>query len=121
HAAVLCAPTRVMQMAMVAIRVVGPSAAGLLVASFGPNICYAVDFVSFLASAALIGTVPIILPPFAPRATAESANSKWHAILHDMGEGARFIVHHAAISFVVMAMGAGVFVMGCFGARLSVY
>jgi MFS family permease len=44
-----------------------------------------------------------------------------HAILHDMGEGARFIVHHAAISFVVMAMAAGMFVMGCFGPLIAVY
>src|SRR4029079_5303728 len=55
------------------------------------------------------------------RATTESANSKVHAILHDMGEGARFIVHHAAISFVVMAMSAGMFVMGCFGPLIAVY
>jgi MFS family permease len=117
----LISANALMQMAMMGIRVVGPSAAGLLVASFGPNICYAVDFVSFLASAALIGTVTIIRPPSAPRATAESANSKVHAILHDMGEGARFIVHHAAISFVVMAMAAGMFVMGCFGPLIAVY
>jgi MFS family permease len=117
----LISANALMQMAMMGIRVVGPSAAGLLVASFGPNICYAVDFVSFIASAALIGTVTIIRPPSAPRATTESANSKVHAILHDMGEGARFIVHHAAISFVVMAMAAGMFVMGCFGPLIAVY
>jgi len=117
----LISANALMQMAMMGIRVVGPSAAGLLVAAFGPNICYAVDFVSFLASAALIGTVTIIRPASAPRVTAESANSKVHAILHDMGEGARFIVHHAAISFVVMAMAAGMFVMGCFGPLIAVY
>ncbi len=33
----------------------------------------------------------------------------------------RFIVHHAAISFVVMAMAAGMFVMGCFGPLIAVY
>jgi DHA3 family macrolide efflux protein-like MFS transporter len=38
-----------------------------------------------------------------------------------MGEGMRFIVHHAAMSFVVMAMAAGMFVMGCFGPLIAVY
>src|SRR5678815_591526 len=108
----LISANALMQMAMLGTRVVGPSAAGLLVGYFGPNVCYAVDFVSFIASAALIGTVTIIRPPSPPRVTAESTNSKVHAILHDMGEGARFIVHHSAISFVVMAMAAGMFVMG---------
>ena len=117
----LISANALMQMAMMGIRVIGPSAAGLLVGYFGPNVCYAVDFVSFIASAALIGTVTIIRPPSPPRVTAESTNSKVHAILHDMGEGARFIVHHAAISFVVMAMAAGMFVMGCFGPLIAVY
>src|SRR4029077_3384897 len=60
-------------------------------------------------------------PPAPPKAAAESTNSKLHAIVHDMGEGSRFIVHHAAISFVVMAMAAGMFVMGCFGPLIAVY
>jgi DHA3 family macrolide efflux protein-like MFS transporter len=117
----LISANALMQMAMMGIRVVGPSAAGLLVAAFGPNVCYAVDFVSFIASAALISSVTILRPPSAPRAAAESTNSKLHAIVHEMGEGARFIVHHAAISFVVMAMAAGMFVMGCFGPLIAVY
>ena len=37
-----------------------------------------------------------------------------HAVLHDMAVGMRFIVHHAAMSFVVLAMAAGLFTIGCF-------
>jgi MFS transporter, DHA3 family, macrolide efflux protein len=117
----LISANALMQMAMMGIRIVGPSAAGLLVAAFGPNICYAVDFVSFIVSAAFISSVTILRPPSPQKAAAESTNSKLHAIVQDMGEGARFIVHHAAISFVVMAMAAGMFVMGCFGPLIAVY
>jgi DHA3 family macrolide efflux protein-like MFS transporter len=44
-----------------------------------------------------------------------------HAIVHEMGEGMRFILHHAAISFVVMAMAAGMFVLGCFGPLIAIW
>ena len=116
----LISANALMQFAMMGTRVVGPAAAGALVAAFGPSICYAIDFVSFLVSAAFIGSVAIIRPTAAAKA-AESANNKVQAILHEMGEGMRFIVHHAAISFVVMAMAAGMFVMGCFGPLIAIY
>jgi MFS family permease len=116
----LISANALMQMAMMGTRVVGPATAGALVAAFGPRVCYAVDFVSFLASAALISSVAIIRPPAAAR-PSESANSKVHAILHEMSEGMRFIFHHAAISFVVMAMAAGMFVIGCFGPLIAIY
>ena len=118
----LMSANALMSMAMMGSRVVGPAAAGALVAAFGPEICYAVDFVSFLVSAALIGSVAIIRPGSTAQTPApESANSKVHAIFHEMGEGMRFIVHHAAVSFVVMAMAAGMFVIGCFGPLIAVF
>jgi DHA3 family macrolide efflux protein-like MFS transporter len=115
----LIAANALMQMAMMGTRVVGPAAAGALVAAFGPNICYAVDFLSFIASAALISSVSILRPPAPPR--TQSTNNRVHAVLRDMGEGMRFIRHHAAISFVVMAMAAGMFVIGCFGPLIAIY
>jgi MFS transporter, DHA3 family, macrolide efflux protein len=119
----LMSANALMQMAMMGTRVVGPAAAGALVAAFGPSICYAVDFVSFLVSAALIGSVAIVraISPARGATTEESTNTKVHAIFHEMGEGMRFIVHHAAVSFVVMAMAAGMFVMGCFGPLIAIY
>jgi MFS family permease len=118
----LMSANALMQMAMMGTRVIGPAAAGALVAAFGPSICYAIDFVSFLVSAALIGSVAIVRAISPARATVEeSTNSKVHAIFHEMGEGMRFIIHHAAVSFVVMAMAAGMFVMGCFGPLIAVY
>ena len=114
----LISANALMQMAMLIARIVGPAAAGMLVAAFGASVCYAVDFVSFVASAALIGSVAIVRP-VAPR--QEAASSKVHQILHDMREGVSFIVHHASISFVVMAMAAGMFVIGCFGPLIAIW
>jgi DHA3 family macrolide efflux protein-like MFS transporter len=71
----------------------------------------------------LIGSVAIVRAASPPRAATleDSTNSKVHAIVHEMAEGMRFILHHAAISFVVMAMAAGMFVMGCFGPLIAIY
>ncbi len=119
----LISANAMMQMAMMGTRVIGPTVAGILVAAFGPKICYALDFVSFLASAALIGSVAIVRPPAAgrPGSAAAAQRGRVAAVLHEMGEGMRFIVHHAAISFVVMAMAAGMFVIGCFGPLIAIY
>jgi MFS family permease len=115
----LLSANALMQLAMMGVRIVGPAAAGALVAAFGAQICYGLDVLSFLGSAALIGSVAIVRPP-AP-ARAPSANSRVQAVLHDMGEGIRFIVHHAALSFVVLAMAAGLFTIGCFGPLIAIY
>jgi len=117
----LLSANALMQMAMMGVRIIGPAAAGAIVAAFGPQLCYALDVASFVASAALIGSVAIIRPPSPPKAAAASTNSRVHAVLHEMGEGMRFIVHHRALSFVVMAMAAGLFTIGCFGPLIAVY
>ena len=117
----LMSANALMQMAMLGARIVGAAAAGGLVSAFGPTVCYAVDFVSFILSAALIGSVTIARPADVPAPSPEVSRGRVAAILHEMGEGMRFIVHHAAISFVVMAMAAGMFVMGCFGPLIAIY
>jgi DHA3 family macrolide efflux protein-like MFS transporter len=117
----LISANALMQMAMMGTRVIGPAAAGALVTAFGARICYAIDFVTFLLSAAFISSVAILRPPAPAAAPNESANSRVYAIVRDMTEGMRFIFHHAAISFVVLAMAAGMFVMGCFGPLIAIY
>ena len=114
----LISANSLMQMAMLGARIVGPASAGALVAIFGPPVCYGLDVVSFVGSALLIGTVAIVRP-LAPK--TESANSKVHQILHDMREGTNYIFHHAALSFVVLAMAAGMFVIGCFGPLIAIW
>ncbi len=42
-------------------------------------------------------------------------------ILADMKEGAGFILHHAGLLFVIVALAAGMFVVGCFGPLIAVY
>jgi MFS family permease len=114
----LISANSLMQMAMLGARIVGPASAGALVAIFGPPVCYGLDVVSFVGSAVLIGTVAIVRP-LAPK--TESANSRVHQILHDMREGTNYIFHHAELSFVVLAMAAGMFVIGCFGPLIAIW
>src|SRR4051812_32579953 len=116
----LLSANALMQMAMMGVRIVGPAAAGVLVAAFGPRLCYAIDVGSFVASAGLIASVAIVRAGAGPKAAAAS-RGRLAAVFHDMAEGMRFIVHHSALSFVVTAMAAGLFTIGCFGPLIAVY
>jgi len=115
----LIAANALMQMAMLGMRIIGPAVAGALVATAGPNVCYTLDFLSFIGSAALIGSVAIVRP--ASPAGPGSGKTGVAAVTHEMGEGMRFIFHHAALTFVVTAMAAGMFVIGCFGPLIAIY
>lgn len=117
----LLSANALMQMAMMGVRVIGPLAAGILVAALGANVCYAIDALSFVASACLIGTVAIVRPAAAAPAGPHAARSRIGALLHDMSQGIRFILHNAAVFFVVVAMATGLFTLGCFGPLIAVY
>jgi MFS family permease len=117
----LLSANALMQIAMTGIRIVGPATAGLLVAAFGAASCYALDVVSFLASAALIASVTILRPAEMSPAAKPAASNRIHAVWIDLTQGLRFILHHAALLFVVAAMAAGLFTIGCFGPLISVY
>src|SRR5215471_8746821 len=67
----LIAANAMMQTAMMGTRIIGPTLAGILVAAFGANVCYALDVVSFVGSAALIGTVAIVRPKAAQASGGE--------------------------------------------------
>src|SRR5436190_15001837 len=114
----LVASNALMQFAFMGSRIVGPATAGTLVGMFGPSICYAFDVLSFIASALLIGSV-VIRRAIAPK--TESSSNRIHAIWADMGQGTRFIFHHAALLFVVLAMAAGLFTIGCFAPLISIF
>lgn len=115
----LIAANALMQMAFMGSRIVGPGAAGAIVAAFGPAICYGVDVASFVISAALIASVAIPRPAAAPR--SESSANRIHQIWLDMRQGLSFILHHPAVIFVVMAMAAGLFTVGCFGPLVAIH
>jgi MFS family permease len=118
----LISANALMQIAFMGMRILGPATAGTVAATFGPATCYAIDVLSFLGSAALIGSVFIRRPARASTGEGKAPPSnRIHAIWRDMVEGVRFIFHHAAVFFVVMAMAAGLFTIGCFGPLIAIY
>jgi MFS family permease len=110
-----------MQQVMFIMRIAGPSIAILLVGAFGAKICYWLDSASFLASGSLIASLTLILPPRSQAESTVTPKSGIPRILADMKEGAGFILHHAGLLFVIVALAAGMFVMGCFGPLIAVY
>jgi MFS family permease len=64
--------------------------------------------------------VAIRRPPADGGADVSSSN-RIHAIWTDMGQGITFIFRHAAVLFVVLAMAAGMFTVGCFGPLIAIY
>ena len=120
-----------MQQVMFGMRIIGPAIASFMVAAFGPISCYALDSVSFVGSALLIASVPFMTapkpgapssrPPLGAKVGEEPQLSALGKIWLDMKQGIHFILHHAALLFVILAMAAGMFVLGCFGPLIAVY
>ena len=116
-----------MQQAFFIMRIIGPFAAGALVGLTGARVCYWADSASFLASGLLIASIPLLAAKTAPTPDAASATpatapqTGLRKIFTDMREGASFIVHHAALLFVIVSLAAAMFVMGCFGPLIAIY
>ena len=115
-----------MQQVMFGMRIIGPAIAAFMVASFGAISCYFLDSASFVGSALIIFSVPFLKVASTPSPSAPpSPNAEGHSALGrvwlDMKQGISFIVHHAALLFVILAMAAGMFVIGCFGPLIAVY
>ena len=121
------------QQVMFIMRIIGGPIAVTVVAVFGAKVCYVLDAVSFIASGSVISTIALNIPtggaatttapsPGGAPATAEKPQKTGVARVDaDMQEGASFIFHHAALFFVILALAAGMFVMGCFGPLIAVY
>jgi len=114
-----------MQQVMFIMRIIGGPIAVAVVRIFGPNTCYGLDAASFVASGSLIASLLLTIPrnPLvaAPETTPAAQASAIGRILTDMKVGASFILHHAALLFVIVALAAGMFVLGCFGPLIAVY
>jgi len=110
----LLAVNGLMSQAVQGTQIVSPAIAGLLVQWLGANSCFILDSFSFFFSAAMVMTLVIRRTPSAVTAGAKS-------VLHSMRQGFRFIFTHASVSFVILAMTAGMFAVRCFGVLLSVY
>ena len=121
------------QQVMFIMRIIGGPTATFIVTHFHEQTCYILDSVSFIASGTLIASLTIILPQksavvqqvegkSAVVVTSEKLEMTGLArILADMKEGASFIFHHAALLFVIVALAAGMFVMGCFGPLIAIF
>jgi DHA3 family macrolide efflux protein-like MFS transporter len=113
-----------LQQVMFIMRIIGGPIAVTIVKIFGPRTCYGLDAASFLASGCLIASLALIIPRKTADTSATPAKSESGAIgniLTDMKVGASFIFHHAALLFVIVALAAGMFVMGCFGPLIAIY
>ncbi len=122
-----------MQQVMFIMRIIGGPIATTLVTYAGARVCYSLDTASFIASGCLIASLTLTLPKksavveelqgqSAVVITSETTQKTGVAkVLEDMKVGANFILHHAALLFVIVALAAGMFVMGCFGPLIAVY
>ena len=117
-----------MQQVMFIMRIIGGPIAVTIVTVFGVRVCYVGDSISFVGSASLIASLALTIPA---RSAAQRANqgsavvpsqpTGIHRILADMREGTNFILHHAALLFVITALAAGMFALGCFAPMIAVY
>jgi MFS family permease len=115
----LRAANTLMQQVMFLMRIAGPSLAALIVAQFGPQSCYIADAATFVASACFILSASVMQPE--RKDAQESSKVGLARVSHDMREGLSFIVHHAGLLFVILALAAGMFTLGCFGPLIAVY
>ncbi|MGH9815640.1 MAG: MFS transporter [Candidatus Acidiferrales bacterium] len=95
-------------------KVLGPAAAGALVAWAGERACLLLDAFSFVVSAALLARLTAARPP-------AQAGPGIRSVLEHLAEGFRFLWRHRALRFVVTAMIAAIFAIGAFDALIAVY
>jgi len=110
----LMSANALMTQAIQITQIVSPFLAGALAAWLGANSCFWFDSFSFLFSAAMVFTIAIDHAP-------TPGQNDVRSILRSMSEGMKFILTHAAISFVIISMTAGMFAIRCFGALIAVY
>ncbi|MFN0086522.1 MAG: MFS transporter [Blastocatellia bacterium] len=113
----LLSANALMQQAMQVVRIVTPALAGALVGWFGAKICYGIDSVSFLVSAALLSTVRIARTPAVPAKDSHPVR----AVIDDLSAGVKYIFTHATLSFAILSIAAGLFAISCFGPLIAVY
>jgi len=113
----LLSANALVQQAFQIMRIISPALAGAMVGLFGAGSCYYVDSITYIYSAAMIATLVIAREPVAPAKDSHPIKS----VLSDLMVGVKFIFTHATISFVIMAMAAGMFAISCFGPLIAVY
>jgi MFS transporter, DHA3 family, macrolide efflux protein len=110
----LMSANALMTQAIQLTQILSPFLAGTLTAWLGANSCFWFDSFSFLFSAGMVFMIAIDHKP-------TPGQNDVRSILKSMSEGMQFIFTHAAISFVIISMTAGLFALRCFGALIAVY
>jgi DHA3 family macrolide efflux protein-like MFS transporter len=113
----LLAANALVQQAFQVMRIISPALAGAMVGWFGASSCYYIDTLSFIFSASMIATIAIAREPVVPAKGSHPLKS----VLNDLHAGVKFIFTHPTISFVILAMAAGMFAVSCFGPLIAVY
>jgi predicted MFS family arabinose efflux permease len=113
----LMAANALVQQAFQVMRIFSPALAGAMVSSLGASSCYYVDTASFIFSASMIATLIIARQPMKPAPGTHPVKS----LFSDLAVGVKFIFTHSLISFVMLAMAAGMFAISCFGPLIAVY
>jgi MFS family permease len=113
----LMAANALLQQAMQLARIVSPALAAALVGWLGAASCYVLDTASYLFSAAMIAAIAIAREPAAPAKDSHPVR----AVLTDLAAGVKFIFTHPILTFVILAMAAGMFAVSCFAPLIAVY
>jgi MFS family permease len=95
-------------------RVISPAVAGALVAWAGEQLCFYLDSLSFLGSAALLARLAL------PRRAVAPSVAK-PAMLKELRTGLGFIVGQRALTVLISSMVAAIWAMGVFDTLLAVY
>jgi DHA3 family macrolide efflux protein-like MFS transporter len=96
------------------IRVISPAVAGALVAWAGHKVCFYIDSLSFVISAALLSTITL------QRETTETRKGI-RSLPLELAQGLTFIAKHRAILFLTISMTAAILAIGAFDAVIVVY
>ncbi len=113
-----------LQQVMFVMRIIGGPIAALLLAYFSANVSFIADALSFVISGLFMASLVITLPEKRAAETVLTGVNSMGGVTRiwaDMKEGTGFILHHAALLFVITAMAAGMFILGCFGPLIAVY
>ena len=113
----LLSANALMSQAFYSMRIIAPALAGLLVYWLGENSCFYLDSASFFFSAAMLSTIVVVRVV----STTGTSEKTVGSLMKDYTAGSRFILTHPAISFVMIAMMTGMFVLSCFSPLISVY
>jgi DHA3 family macrolide efflux protein-like MFS transporter len=110
----LMSANALMQNAIQLMQIISPAIAGVLVASVSAKACFWVDSLSFIFSASMVYTLTIDRAP-----SRKPLNLS--IVIAEMNAGMNFIFTHSAVSFVIISLMAGMFVIRCFFALIAVY